>query len=88
MRHANEDMALGILIADEEPGRDQGIDESRSCRRSRDFAEQGRTCRNGLITRADRGEGPQHRRQRLLDVGRERVDDFIGAARDRPFEAA
>ena len=88
MCHADEDMARGILIADEEPSGDQRLDESRSCRRARDFGEQGRTCRDRFIARTHRGEGAQHRRQCLLDVGRERVDDFIGAARDRPFEAA
>ena len=88
MRHANEDMARGILIPDEEPGGDQRVDESQSRRRTCHFGERGRTCRNCLIARAHRGEGTQHCRQRLLDVRRERVDDFIGAARDRAFEAA
>ena len=83
MRHPNDGMALGIFIADEEPSRDERIDKSRSCRRSRHFGEQGGTRRDGLIARTHRGEGSQHRRQCILDVGRKRVDHFIGAARDR-----
>ena len=39
MCHANEDVACGILIADEQPSGDQRIDERRSRRRARDFAE-------------------------------------------------
>ena len=86
--HAHEDVACGILIADEEASGDQRLDESQSLRRARDFGAQGRTCRNRFITGAHRGEGTQHDRQLLLDVRRERVDDFVGAARDRPFETA
>ena len=60
MGHANEDVACGILIADEEASGDQRLNESQSLRRARDFGEQGRTCRNRFITRAHRGEGTQH----------------------------
>ncbi len=79
-------MAFGIFVADEKPGRDQRIDKSRSCRRSRHFGEQGGTRRDGLIAQTHRGQGPQHRRQCFLDLGRERVDDFIGAPRNRAFK--
>ena len=81
-------MPFGILVADEEPGRDQRVDKSRLCRRSGDFGERGRARRNGLLAQAHRGEGAQHRRQCLLDIGRERVDHFVGAPRDRTFKAA
>ena len=88
MGHANEDVACGIFIADEQASGDQCLDESQSLRRARDFRAQGRTCRNRFITRAHRGEGAQHDWQLLLDVRRERVDDFVGPPCDRPFKTA
>ncbi|TIW64694.1 MAG: hypothetical protein E5V60_18660, partial [Mesorhizobium sp.] len=81
-------MARGVLIADEEPGVDQGPDQGRSRGSACNFGEQGRTCRHRFIARICRGEGAQHRGQGLLDVGRQQVYDFIGAARDCAFEPA
>src|SRR5262245_4633148 len=88
MGHTNEDVACCILIADEEASCDQGVDESQSLRCTRDFCAQGRTCSNCFITWAYGGEGTQNYWQLLLDVRRKRVDDLVGAACNRPFEAA
>ena len=87
MSEPHENVARDILIADEEPRRDQRLDERASCRSRRDLAEQHGTCRDLFIARAHGSEGSQHRRQRLLHLSRERFDDFVGAARDRSFEA-
>src|SRR5262249_41199371 len=88
MCYAHENTPGDIFIGDEQPCSDQGVNESQSRRCTRHFAEQNRTRCNDFVAWTNRGEGSQGCRQRVLNVRREGIDDFVGAPRDGAFEAA
>ena len=56
MRHADDGMAFGVLVADQEPSRDQRIDKSRLRRRSGHLGKRGWAGRNRLVAQAHRGQ--------------------------------
>jgi hypothetical protein len=86
MCHADNSIPFGILVADEEPCRDQRVNESCPRRRCGKAGKRGRARCDALVSQPYCRQATQHRGQRVLGFWWKRVDYFIGASRNHTFE--